>query len=489
MYPSTLKFLPVAAAALAITACNGSSSPTEASPSFAIDGYIVGADVFCDDSANGITAAAGEFSCDAGTQISKISSGYDVGFDDTATTGTTPFTGVLSAPASATYVTPMSTLSLEIALADTSLEDFTLENYEAAQTTLADTLGIEVESLSANPADDLVVAQTNSMIHQILIAFAPSVSAYEEAVAAFATVISEAGASSNVISLTTSVDETVAAINSNLELSQSNLAKSVTELSQAQANVSSANEAISEAVSHTAVAEKAQEAVLASAPVTVNRADATVSLYSNSSCTVEGSGDSMTTLDIVDFENPLQANGRYDAQLTSSMKCVSYDTDVFEFNQSINDAQVTVAFEVKSVNTNDDWSVSIFSDDVIVTATRGDSDSLAVSFLSNNASFDISATDTDGVVTRAAIETDGETFRSDRDALYLDLDRVNQKLSDVGFADVLSRDGDYIVTLVIEGPLVNEQDGTTITSAQEYTVTVDNETVTGSGFQGYVSVN
>lgn len=455
--------------------------------SFAVDGYIVGADVFCDDVASGITEASGEFSCGADTVISKVSGGYDVGFDETATSGELPFSGVLSAPASSTYVTPMTSLSLEIALANTSLDDFTLDDYDTAQTALADALEIDVASLSANPAESLVVAQTNSMIHQILIAFAPSISAYQEAVAAFAAVISEVDGQNETISLTTAVNDTLAAINAELETSSSNLVKSQTDLAQASENVSRANEAISEAMSPTAVAEQSEVAILAQAPVTIDRTDATVSLFSDSSCSVTNS-DTMLTLDIDDFENPLQTNGLYVAQLASSLNCVSYDTDVFTFNQSINDTRVTVAFEIESVNSDDDWSVGIFSDDVIITAAEGDSDSLVVEFLSDNASFDISATDINGVVTDAMIATSGETFRTDRESLFLDLERVSQQLNDAGFADVLSRPGDYMVTLVLSGLRVNEQNGTTIMPAEEFSVTVGNETVSGSGFQGYVSV-
>lgn len=475
------KILPIAAVVISLAACSSSSKSVDPLSSQAVDGYIVGADVSCDGMANGITREAGFFTCPGGSILSQISGGYDVGFDALATTGVA-FTGVLKAPASEPFVTPMTTISVAIAQSDQAPgSTLDLTSYKAAQVSLADTLGIDIATFSLNPAENTEAAKSNAKIHQVLAAFAPNAGAYEAATSAFAQVIADNAATGGRISLTQDVPATMMAINGKLEQSNPSLALATVDLDQVTSNVITANTSINNAESPSRVATESQKALIDQAPVTIDRNDAMVTLYNDALITAE-------QLSIEGFESALKTDGLYTARLYSGLTSVSYDNDVFQFNQNINNTRVSVAFEVKSVNAGDQRSLLFSSDDVVVSANKGSSESLLISMFSDDSTFQAKGTDSAGVITDAVVETNGETFSSDGDTLTINLERINKQLSDLGFEDILSRDGDYSVTLVINGLRINEQTGNTTSEAREFTVGSGADAVTGNGFRGYVSV-
>ncbi|MFK7993093.1 MAG: hypothetical protein AB8B87_03085 [Granulosicoccus sp.] len=482
IYPTPLKYFPAAAVVISLAACSSSSNSVAPLTSQAVDGYIVAADVECDGVASGITREAGTFTCPGGTSLSTISGGYDVGTDPDVTTGTVAFTGVLRAPASEPFVTPMTTLSVAVAQDGQSSDSvIDLSSYSAAQESLAQTLGVDLATLKENPVESLEAAKGNAKIHQVLAAFAPNITAYEEATLAFAKVIADNASTGGMTSLTANVAATMMAINEKLAQSNSGLALATVDLDQASSNVSAANVSIDNAESPSRVSAESQKALIEQAPVTIDRNDAMVMLANQAMTSVE-------QLTIDDFESPLQVDGLYKAQLFSGMTSVSYDNAVFKFNQNINSTQVTVGFEIKSVNAGDQRSLSFVSDEVVVSANKGSSESLTISMLSNASTFQVQGTDSEGVSTNAVVETDGETFNSDGDTLTINLEKINRQLSDLGFEDILSRSGDYSVTLVIDGLRINEQSGSETTEAKEFTVNPGADAVVGNGFRGYVSV-
>lgn len=438
--------------------------------------------MYCDDIESGTTQSAGAFTCPAGTQLSRISGGYDVGTDEVATTGTVAFTGVLTAPASEPYVTPMTTLVVALVQNGQS-DEFVLTDadYAAAQASLAQTLGVSVESLNANPVVDTEAAKSNAQVHQVLAAFSPNVEGYEEATAAFAQVIADSATTGGRINLSQDTSVTLAAVNSKLSESGSDLEMATVDLDQAILNVVAAVTAIESAESPARVNSESQKALIDQAPVTIVRRDAEVMLS-----TEDLKLSQTVTMD--SFENPVRTDGRYTARLYSGMTRVDYDNDVFQFNQSINNARVTVAFELTAVEAGDDRSISFVSDDVVVSAIRDRSESLVVSMLSGDSTFQVLGTDSEGVTTDAVIETDGETISSDGDTFSIDLERINGQLADLGFEDILATSGDYVVTLVISGLRINEQDGNETSEASVYTVNTGAGEVTGNGFRGYVSI-
>ena len=91
---------------------NSTPTPTTVSRSQAIDGYIVGADVYCDEQRNGQTLAAGWLTCASDTDLITVEGGRDVGFNAAATTGGAAFYGQLQGPGGAPYITPLTTICL-----------------------------------------------------------------------------------------------------------------------------------------------------------------------------------------------------------------------------------------------------------------------------------------------------------------------------------------------------------------------------------------
>ena len=481
--PVTLKTLTAAAVLLAVSACDSSSSGSSDSfTSQAVDGYIVGADVFCDDTANGLTQAAGRFDCPADTGLSTVSGGFDVGTDSEATSGTTAFIGVLRAPARELYVTPITTLSLALAQIGQTA-DFVpdVDGFRAAKITLAETLGVSLTSMGENPALDLDAAKSNAQVHQILAAFAPNVESYEEATVAFAAVLSESANGEGRVGLTEDIAETLVAINTKLSESESSLELATVDLDQATANVIAANTTIQRVDSPARVSTEAKQALIEQAPVTIDREEAVIALTS-------GDQNVAQPLSIESFEDPLQTDGLYAARLFSGLARVGYDNSVFKFNQSISDAQITVAFELKAVGAGDERSISFVSDDIVVSALKDRPESLVISVLPGNSTFQVLGMDSEGVTTNAVISTDGETISSDGDSFTVDLERINRQLTDLGFEDILATSGGYTVTLVISGLRVSELEGNTTTEAEVFTVNTGAGDITGNGFRGYVSI-
>lgn len=482
-YPKTLKLFPLAVLAASIAACSSSSTPDpQPLASQAVDGYIVGADVECDGETGNVTAAAGRFTCPAGTVLSEISGGSDVGTDPEAVSGGTPFTGVLKAPATSPYVTPLSTLAVGMALAaQASGEPLDLTNFENAQADLAQTLGINPELLNVNPAENTAAAKTNAQVHQVLAAFAPTEDGYEQAVAAFAEVVAESAKTGQTFNLTTDAGTTMQEINNALAAAGSSLEKSQIDLDEITASVAEANNAIENSETPDQVTDVSNKGIVNQAPVTIDRADASVTLTNATSGVA-------TEIGIADFENPQQSGGTYLTTLSPGITNIEYDSSVFQFNQNIKNAKVTVAFSITSVVANDDRSLSFVSDDVMVSAIKGDSDSLMISMLSDKSEFSVIGTDKDGVETSTTVTTNGETLKSSINSFSVNLERINEQLSDLGFEDILKTSGDYKVTLVISGMSINEKTATDVAAVPQITVETADGDVTGAGFAGYVSV-
>jgi hypothetical protein len=158
-------------------------------------------------------------------------------------------------------------------------------------------------------------------------------------------------------------------------------------------------------------------------------------------------------------------------------------------NQDINDAQVTVAFQIEATNAGDNRSLSMMSDEVIVSALAGDSGSLVLSMVDDDSTFTANGIDRDGVATAVTVDTpNGGTLESSREGFSFSLESVQNKLTEQGFADFLSEDGDYLVTMIISGLSINELEESSVVPAKQFSIDSGSVQATGAGFQGYLSV-
>lgn len=490
-HPAYFKFITATAVVISISACDSSSKPPASSPDFAaanpdirlssqaIDGYIVGAEVSCDDTVMVIpTQAAGRFTCPDGTVLSKVSGGFDVGDNETAISGTSPFMGVLTAPATEPFVTPMTTLS--VAIAKNSEGGFDGSQYATAQTSLANKLGISTEALAGNPIENLEAAKSNAMIHQVLTAFSPGVDGYEDATSAFAQVISDFE-EGGTIDLTTDVAETMSQINNKMVNIDAQRVLSFSEISTKSAEIETANTSIQSATDTNSVDEVAQEALLSQASLTIDRTSAIVTL-SNAET------ESIVTFSLGEFESQTKINDLFNARFYSGLTTIAYSKDVFQFNEDITDSQITVAFEVKAIDDDDSRSLSFSTNDAVISASKDDSASLRLFMLSDSAVIAASGTSSTGVTTDATISTDNQAFITNDETFSIDLQKISDGLVKLGFEDIFGTSGNFSVTLAVGGLLINEKEGSVAVDTEFFTIETGSSSVTGNGFKGYVSV-
>ena len=144
-----LPALSAVAVAVSLAACDGSSSSSSSAlQSQAIDGYIVGGTVMCDGDESGATGAMGRLTCADGTVLVKVRGGNDVGFNDDPSDDK-PFVGQLLAPADLGYVTPLSTVAVEMSGGE---DGFDASSFGGSVMTLGEVLGFDGLDLGADPA-------------------------------------------------------------------------------------------------------------------------------------------------------------------------------------------------------------------------------------------------------------------------------------------------------------------------------------------------
>ncbi|NND92319.1 MAG: hypothetical protein HKN42_15780 [Granulosicoccus sp.] len=466
-----------ALALLVLGACD--SSNDQALDSQAIDGYIVGGTVSCDGEDAGVTAAGGWMTCPEGTKLVTVLGGMDVGFDVEATESSIPFIGKLTAPANLGYVTPLTTIAVRLATTEDGYDD-TL--WHSSVKSLASVLNVPELDLAADASQDMDLIRLNAQLQQVLSAFVRSEADYEGAIDALATVVAARDESGSTIDLQDEVADTLIAINTALQVNYSEIALGATELESLAVTIQAANIAIAEAGSPDLVAATAAANSVELALVTIDRSAQAVTLTSYDDVQYITSAVS-----IDDFESSTLSNGSYMTQVDRNLDEVGYDNSVLQFDEDLNNVGVTMAFELKSTTAGDSRSLSFVSDDVRLTASAGQPDSLVIT-LPDGATFDAVGTDSQGTVTTAETMVDGrDTFSNRSGAFYVNYSQIVEKLESLGFENIFASAGNYEMTLLIGGIRINERSGSTVVPALRYVIAVGDRQVIGSGFKGYLS--
>lgn len=478
---SLIRLLPLSAVSLLILSACGSDSTDPLINAQAIDGYIVGGNVFCDDVANGTTQAAGRLTCPNGTELMVVRGGADVGFSEKATTGDILFVGELSAPAHLGYVTPLSTLAVIMASND---EGYDESKWTQTVENLAATLGQSSLDLSADAATVIQLVKLNAQINQLISAYAQTEDDYRLVTVEVAGLMRERASQGAVIDLEAGLANTMAAINGRLIANESQLALSESELDVEVIAVQTANNAIAEGGSPELVAMAATGSSVEQAAVTIDRSAASVSFQSQNGYSVYS-----TPISLEDFESPVESTGRYNTIVSSSLDGIVYDSRVLQFNKSFSEARVSMAFEIKSLDVGDRRSLSFSSNDVTLSADTNDASSLVLS-MPEGSKFRAHGTDRDGSTTTTEILVDdADTFSTVGDKINVTFGQVNTKLQSLGFSDMLASSGNFQMTMVISGLKINERTGSIVEPAQYYTIGTGATRITGAGFQGYITFN
>ena len=477
----------LAASIIALAAgCSSSNSGSSDSNIYqqAIDGYIVGAEVVCDGTATGkTTGAAGRYACPEGSILAVISGGSDVGFDENKTSGGVAFTGVLSGPTSAAYVTPISTLAVELAKdADGNYDPAKLAD---ALETVKKALGLTSLDLDTNPASDITMAKVNAQVHQIVGSLASTNEDYKKVMASFAEVVKTKAQAGAVVKLSGDLSETLSALNEAVGRTAPGAKVKPSDLNDIIKTVQDTNNGIQNATDPQDAANKAGMATNA-------RKDFVIAIDKYKGPVIfSDAGGNTFTYTTIQYETDTKTNGKYTAQLTRGIKRISYDPSAIRVGKTVSDVPVSVGIEIKSMD--DNRILSVIGTGLKLSATKGDPTSIKFTVPAGSYWSFHGVTGTGKQVDTAKLKNDTRIFDASNNGININFDKISEAITNRGYPDLTKSEGNFKVTLIINGIRVNRISGDepnrNIFPAFPYDVTVDEyHTLRGPGFQGYVTV-
>ncbi len=473
-----------------LVGCGNSSSAIEGlnkQTGQAIDGYIVGGNVYCDGVSNGQTEAAGMFECPEDTNIVSVRGGSDVGFDETATSGGTPFDGELKAPGGSPYVTPLSTIATSMASTNGS---FDASNYEAAVANLAVSLNIPNLDLATNPAENLEIAKVNAQINQLISNFSDSVEDY----ASVTEQLSQVLATQTPFDLTNDTATIVSALNEQLVVAAPDLALS----SQRQIDAAKELQLINSAIEKSANIGQIDIAVDVG-NATSNHAfaiDRTAPLvrFKSANYQQQEAYDSQFAnynyyanhFSLNDFQNSTLFPSGYLVDSSFNAQWVEFATNGFKIKKTLDNETVNVALEFQSMMPLDNRKMSVTMSGAKLTMKAGDSKSIKVT-VPTGTIIHARAVDQFGVITNVTTDAAQDYFATNEDGNFeFSIAKLEDDLTDQGYYNFTRESGNYRLTLIINGITFGVNSGTDVeTSATQYTITTANESITGNGLQGY----
>ena len=462
--------------ALLVGACGGSDGggTPDVLTAQAVDGYIVGAQVYCDDVKSGGTTAAGRFSCLVGTDLFRIAGGADVGFDETKTEGGTPFVGELKGPGTLAFVTPLSTIAVEMATAEDGSFDASL--FDRSVASLAAALGQSDLDLDADPAATTQLRQLNAQINQVLAAFAATDEDYVSVGRVFARMVSEAAASGASLSLTDGVGELIGGINTRLMALAPDLVKNNADLGQTISRVQASNLEI--AGSDRPDQVPGTGTAVPFAPVLTIERDETL-------VTLQGAESSSVSLASFEDDDIDGAGGAYSTVISDYTDYVSIGDDAFDVDRRLDGKPVSLGFRLDATG-DDRRDIAVTTSEARLSTDPVD-DGMILTLPAGSA-LSIRSTDAAGTMTDSVIRLGGEhVFSSRNGGIEISFWRIDERLEDEGFGDIVATGGDYRLTAVIGGVKIGESENRVVTPATQRRVETDGEVVTGSGFEGYVT--
>lgn len=459
---------------------NGCSSSSSSSPADlqaqAVDGYIVNASVNCDNQENGTTGLAGAFTCPPGTLLYTITGGIDVGFDEFEDENGVLFLGQLSAPSTLSYVTPTSTLIVELARDEDGEYDAT--QFEDALETLETALGMEIDP-AADATTDLDTVKRNAQLQNVINSFVDSTDDYNTVISAFTNTLVTAVNSTQTIDLVSGVDELLTGVNNELINLDQNVAKDPNEISTLAANIAATNFEINRAEGTTGVTQAAKQPASSGQVMTINRNAVDVILGS--------SGNLSTRFGISAFESDsVNSEGHYLVTASSQIDSIGFDRAALSIDSTVTGQAIELGFELNATGAGDNRKLSVATN-AELSMTEGDNASIQVR-VPQGTIMNVTAFDSDGTRTDASFTVSNQTtFSSDSGFVSIDLEDIEERLADNDITGFLDRSGNYEVTMVVGGVRVAETVENVKVLLSPYTVVTDGMTVNGTGFRGYAT--
>lgn len=458
------------------------TAPVETSPAEitaqAIDGYIVGGDVFCDGQMVGLTTAGGWLACPFGTSLISVVGGQDVGFDVSATDGGTVFMGTLQAPGDARYVTPLTSLATKMASTNGV---FDKSKYIDSVNVIGDRLNIAGLDLNNSPVNDVVLARVNTQLNLLVSQFATTTDDYALAMQAVGDLFVENAA----INLTDSA-ASISALNEVLISSAPHLALEPA----AQVDVTDSIEPVVTGVETAPSVADIDEVVeeLQVAPVAFS-IDRLASVFSFSAYHATYYGPDRQYSQYYDIDSYSLAD--FEAKNISLKvdgweRHVGFYASAFTVERTVVDASVDVAVDIESVS--DDRRLSVTVKGVKISMQEGDFRSIEIN-TPQQAVMNARYIDLNGVVTDVSENADEDLIASSENRFFsINLERVENVLHKNGYSSFLREVGDYRVTMVIDGINFHITDTGVVRQPSVFTVDTAYESISGLGLQGYVSL-
>ncbi|MCB1755687.1 MAG: hypothetical protein KDJ38_09205 [Gammaproteobacteria bacterium] len=460
--------------------CNSSSNKDEP-VSFehqAIDGYIAGASVYCDEQASGSTGAAGRFGCPEGTSMMRIVGGTDVGFDETKTAGEYGFIGQLKAPGQLDYATPLST----VAVAITELNNTDGMTFTEAEGVISQALGLSNLDIDADASRVMQLIKLNSQIHTIINSFSSTTDHYIVATKALASVIEENAIYGHVINFSSGVEDVVAALNEKLKLMGPELAVDDESLATLTEIIKANNVAYEEAVSRDEIVEMAAAySDMQSAAIEFERNRTTLSF--------DGLYTSPVNYTLDQFENDqIGSYGYYSTLVDSNHVKIRFNTKSMTIYETVEKARVGLGFSFEGTDAGDVRRVSVTTNDALISMKEGNPESLSIEF-PEDAVFHYSSTNKYGIITEATLRVeDGRVFDAEDGKIGINIQQLRNALEKHDLDNFVYQTGNFKLTLAINGIKIRSTDDGQQFVADTYTVKTKNASVTGNGFQGYISI-
>ncbi|OED40199.1 hypothetical protein AB833_12275 [Chromatiales bacterium (ex Bugula neritina AB1)] len=525
---------------LAVSGCGGDSNTIgfsgPAVQGQAIDGYIVGADFFCDGILTGKTEASGVFTCPDSTRLVEIRGGTDVGFNDSAIGGGAVFNGELKAPGGAPFVTPLSTIATNMATIDGM---FDIDAYDEAEVALAHTLLMEELNLEENPRSNIELAKVNKQINNLVSGLAADFRDYSEVSLRLAEVL----ANSPQVDLTNDPGALVGDLNEKLIVEAPDLALSaedqvevIEELRLVNSEVGDADthgeiDVAAEPITGTAIDDHALFNITPSEPgreildqsntpdmgpllgenvnpppfpvshpppapggpdiPAVTALDRDIFIHKAADLVRFVGPSSLNTFaNMYDFENATRYDYGYKVHSLSDTRRVEFSTRAFNIRNTYIDYPVNVAVEFTSAVRDDLRSMSVTMKNARLSMQAGDGRSVRIT-VPDDAVLNARAMDIYGVATNISTRAGQNYFASSEDGIFsFAMNSLEDELAARGYHNFTSESGHYKMTLIIEGlnfGLVS--DANTLIPALHYSISTSEETVTGNGIQGYFTTD
>jgi len=471
-----------------LSACSSDSStdpePQDPEPTItgqAIDGYIVGGTVFCDGVENGFTGAAGRYSCPNGTKVVRVQGGVDVGFDQAATTSTVSFNGVLVGSGSYKYITPVTTLAIELSGGE--------ENYDASRLNssieaIKKVLNIEVLDPNQNPAENIAMARLNAQLHLIVGTLSSTRDEYKKVMGSLADLIESKAESSETINVNgsdeTKFSETMQDLNNILIVKHSEITVNI----DIEIVIVFVLDGVKDLENIETTGGIKPKPALSDYALTFSTTQGLVNLTSQDDVTF--------SYDVTDYENDNRnGQGKYVAVLNRGIKRISLDKSLIDVKKTLTDESVDVAFSIQGdPKIGDPRELNVIARDIKVSMVKGDSSSIKVK-IPDGTIWRVEGTSVDGTITQVDVEKDGDRiFSSNNDGINLDFDYVSDELHKKGHPDLTREIGNFRITYIISGLALGRTTDTEKKSAGVYIVDIgnDDDHLAGQGLRGFVTV-